>query len=64
MWYLPSTTHNLEPPAIRNSGSVPVEMEGYRNVHFKQHTVVGFLSVEKIPPINVHRHMQAVYGDK
>jgi len=25
---------------------------------------LSFLDCGKIPPINIHRHMQAVYGDK
>ena len=30
----------------------------------KQHAIIQFLTEEKIPPIDVNRHMQAVYGDK
>ena len=32
----PSTIYNHEPTAIRNSGSVPVEMEGCENQRFKE----------------------------
>ena len=55
---------NLEPTAIHNSGSVPVEMEGCEDKHFKQGAIIEFLNVEKIPPIYIHCHMQAVCGDK
>jgi hypothetical protein len=55
---------NLEPTAIHNSGSVPVEMEGYEDKQFKQSAIIEYLNVEKIPPINIHCHMQAVCGDK
>jgi len=33
-------------------------------MRFKQRAVIEFLTVEKIPPIDIHHHMQAVYGDK
>jgi len=55
---------NLEPTAIHNCGSVPVEMEGCEDMQFKQNAIIEFLNVEKVPPINIHCHMQAVYGDK
>jgi len=38
-------------------------MEEFSDVQFKQHTVIEFLTTEKVPPIEVHRWMQAVYGD-
>jgi hypothetical protein len=46
-WYLPSTILNLEPTAVHNSGSLPVEMEGYEETWFKQHAIIEFLTVEK-----------------
>jgi len=55
---------NLEPTAIHYSSSVPVETEDCKDVQFKQHAVTEFLSAEKIPPIDIHCCMQAVYGDK
>ena len=64
MWYLSSTICNLEPTAIHNSGLVPFEMEGCEDMHFKLSVIIKFLNVEKIPPINIHCHMQAVCGDK
>jgi hypothetical protein len=33
-------------------------------MQFKQSAVIEFFTVEKIPPINIHCHMQAVCGDK
>jgi len=62
--YLPSTIRNLESTHTHNSGSVPVETDGCENMRFKQCAVIEFLTAEKIPPINIHLHMQAVYGDK
>ena len=55
---------NLEPKVIRNSGLVAVEMEACEDVQFKQRAIVEFLTTEKISPVDVHRRMQAVYGDK
>jgi hypothetical protein len=31
---------------------------------FKHHAVMEFLIAKKVPPIDIHHHMQAVYGDK
>ena len=39
-------------------------MEEFSDVRFKQPAVIEFLTVEKVPPIEIHRRMQAVYGDK
>jgi hypothetical protein len=61
-WYLYSTLHSLEPTAIRNSGSVPVEMDGCEDVRFKECAVFELLWVEKIPPFNCHGRVQAVCG--
>ena len=33
-------------------------------VRFKQRAVIEFLTAEKVPPIEIHRRMQAVYGDQ
>ena len=60
-WYLPSTLSNLEPTAIHNSSSV---QEGCEDTRFKQRAVIEFLTAEKISPIDIHHHMQAVYRDK
>ena len=30
----------------------------------KQRAVIEFLTAEKVPPIEIHRRMQAVYGDQ
>jgi hypothetical protein len=38
-------------------------MEEFSDVRFKQRAVVEFLTVEKVPPIEIHKKMQAVYGD-
>ena len=39
-------------------------MEEFSDVRFKQRAVIEFLTVEKVPPIEIHRRMQAVYGDQ
>ena len=62
MYYLPLC--NREPTAIHNSGSMPVKVKGCEDVQFQICAVIEFLTVEKIPPIDIHHHMQAVYGDK
>ena len=41
-----------------------IEMEEFSDVRFKQRAVIEFLTVEKVPPIEIHRRMQAVYGDQ
>jgi len=42
---------------------VKVEMEGYDEVWFKRCGVLEFLTMDKIPPIDIHHLVQAVYGD-
>ena len=41
-----------------------IEMEEFSDVQFKQRAVIEFLTAEKVPPIEIHRRMQAVYGDQ
>ena len=38
-------------------------MEECSDVRFKQRAVIEFLTLENVPPIEIHRRMQAVYGD-
>ena len=38
-------------------------MEESSDVRCKQGAVIEFLTAEKVPPIEIHRRMQAVYGD-
>jgi len=38
-------------------------MEEVSDVRFKQRAVIEFLTTEKVPPIEIHRRMQAFYGD-
>jgi len=35
----------------------------FSGVWFKKRAVIEFLNVEKVPPIEIHRQMKAVYGD-
>ena len=39
-------------------------MEEFSDVRFKQRAVIEFLTEEKVPPTEIHRRMQAVYGDQ
>ena len=39
-------------------------MEEFSDVRFKQRAVIEFLIEEKVPPIEIHRQMQAVCGDQ
>jgi len=39
-------------------------MEEFSDVRFKQRAVIEFLIAGKVPPIEIHRRMQAVYGDQ
>jgi hypothetical protein len=37
-------------------------MEEFSDVRFKQRAVIEFLAVEKVPPIEIQRRVQAVYS--
>ena len=39
-------------------------MEEFSDALFKQRAVIEFLTAEKVPPIEIHRRMQAVYVDQ
>ena len=39
-------------------------MEEFSDVRFKQRAVIEFLTAEKVPPIEIRKRMQAVYGDQ
>ena len=41
-----------------------IEMEEFSDVRFKQRVVIEFVTSEKVSPIEIHRQMQAVYGDQ
>ena len=41
-----------------------IEMEEFSDVWFKQRALIEFLTAEKVPPIEIHGRMQAVYGDQ
>jgi len=41
-----------------------IEMEEFSDIRFKQRAIIEFLTVDKIPPIEIHRQMQAIYGDQ
>jgi len=39
-------------------------MEEFSDVRFKQRAAIEFLTAEKVPSVEIHRRMQAVYGDQ
>ena len=39
-------------------------MEGCKDKWFKQHAIIEFSTAEKIPSIDIHPRMQALYMDK
>jgi len=39
-------------------------MEEFSDERFKQCAVIEFLTAEKVPPIETHTRMQAIYGDQ
>ena len=39
-------------------------MEKFSDVLLKQNAFIEFLTAERVPPIEIHRRMQAVYGDQ
>jgi len=43
---------------------VHIEIAEFSNVQFKQRAVIEFLTAGKVPPIEIHRQMQAIYGDQ
>jgi len=43
---------------------VHIEVQEFSDVRFKQRAVTEFLTTGKVPPIEIHRQMQAVYGDE
>jgi len=40
-----------------------IEMEEFSDFRFKQRSVIDLLTAEKFPPVEIHRRIQAVYGD-
>jgi hypothetical protein len=38
--------------------------EGCEDVQLKEHAIAEFLTAEEIPPVDIHRHTQALCGDK
>ena len=43
---------------------VHMKMEEFSDVRSKQRAVIEFLTTEKVPPIEIYRRMQAVFGDQ
>ena len=60
-----SLFHHISPWTHTDAYSpnpVHIEMEEFSDVRFKQRAVTEFSTAEKVPPIEIHRRMQAVYG--
>ena len=63
-WYLSSIILHLEHTDAYSPHPVHIKMEEFSDVQCKQHAVIEFLTAEKVRPIEIHRRMQAVYGDQ
>ena len=61
---LSSIILHLEHTYAYNPHPVHIEMEEFSDLRFKQRAVIEFLTMEKVPPIEIERRMQAVYGDQ
>ena len=64
MVYLSSIILHLEHTDAYSPHQLHIEMEESSDVWFKQGAVIEFLTAEKVLPIEIHRRMQAVYGDQ
>jgi len=62
--YLSSIILHLEHTDAYIPHQLHIEMEEFSDVRFKQRAVIEFLTTEKVPPIEIHRRLQAVYGDR
>ena len=60
-WYLSFIILHLEHADAYSPHPVHVEMEELSEVRYKQRAI-EFLTAEKVPSIEIHRRMQAVYG--
>lgn len=56
--------HDLEHTDVYSSHTVHNEMEECSVVQFKQLAVIELLTTEKVPPIKIHRQLQAVNGEE
>ena len=61
-WYLSFIILHLEHTDAYSPHPVHIHMEEFSDVRFKQRAVIEFLTAEKVPLIEIHRRMQAVYG--
>ena len=55
---------HLEHTRAYSSHTVHIEMEEFSDVRFKKRAVIELLNAEKVPLIEIHRRIQAVYGDQ
>ena len=61
-WYPSSVILQLEHTHAYRPHPLHIEMEEFSDLRFKQSAVVELLTAGKVPPIEIHRRMQAVYG--
>jgi len=64
VWCLSSIILDLKHTDAYRSHPVHIEMGEFSEVRFKQRAVIEFLTLEKVPPIEIHRRMQAIYVDQ
>jgi len=55
---------HFEHTDVYSPHTVHIKMEDFSDVRFRQRAVIELLTAEKVPPIEIHRRMQAVYGDQ
>ena len=63
-WYLLSIILHLEHTDAYSPYPLHIAMEEFPDFWFKQRAVFEVLTTEKFHPIEIHRRMQAVYGDQ
>ena len=63
-WHLSSITLHLEHTDAYSPHPLHIEMEEFSDFRFKYCAVTEFLTAGKVPPIEIHRRIQAVYGDQ
>jgi hypothetical protein len=59
-----SLFHHLEHTDAYSSHPVHIKTKEFSDIRIKRRSVVEFLTVEKVPPIEIHRRMQAIYCEE
>ena len=63
-WYLSSIILHLEHTHAYSPHPLHIKMEEFSDVRFKQPAVIEFLIAEKVTPTEIHRRIQAIYGNQ